>query len=177
MSILQFDPFRDPLRGLDRLASQLVSGTRTAALLPMDAWRAGDQYHVALDVPGVDPGSIELTVERNAVTVQAQRQASFGEDDQVLLAERPQGGFTRQLMLGEGLDPEQVQADYTDGVLHLTIPVKQSAQPRRIEVGRTAQPGESRVIDVTDRDPSGAPSAGSAQDAQQHSEHWSAQPS
>ena len=148
MSMLRFDPFRD----LDRLSSQMVSGTRTPALLPMDAWRAGDAYHVALDVPGVDPSSIELTVERNAVTVQAQRQAPFGQGDQVLLAERPQGSFTRQLMLGEGLDAEQVQANYTDGVLHLTIPVRQSAQPRRIEVGQGGQQQGSppKVIDMTD---------------------------
>lgn len=100
MTILRFDPFRD----LDRLASQMVSGVRTPALMPMDAWKAGDTYHVVLDLPGVDPEAIELTMERNSLTVQAQRQAAFGKDGQVLAAERPQGSFTRQLVLGEGVD-------------------------------------------------------------------------
>ena len=146
MSIMRFDPFRD----LDRLTSQLVSGTRTPALMPMDAWRAGDAYHVALDLPGVDPSSVELTVERNALTVQAQRQAAFAEGEQVLIAERPQGSFTRQLVLGEGVDAEAVKADYTNGVLHLTIPVKQSSQPRRIEVGQGGQQqAQPQVIDMT----------------------------
>jgi len=151
MSILRFDPFRDPFRDLDRLTSQLVSGTRTPALMPMDAWRAGEAYHVALDLPGVDPGTIELTMERNALTVHAQRQAPFGEGEQVLIAERPQGSFTRQLVLDDGVDSEQVDADYTNGVLHLTIPVKQTAQARRIEVGHGGRQPDSpqpRVIDV-----------------------------
>jgi len=147
MTILRFDPFRD----LDRLTSQMVSGVRTPALMPMDAWKSGESYHVALDLPGIDPDSIELTVERNALTVQAQRQSAFGEGEQVLVAERPQGSFTRQLVLGDGVDPEQVSADYTNGVLNLTIPVKQSAQPRRIQVGSgqatTAQP---KVIEMGD---------------------------
>lgn len=159
MSILRFDPFRDPFRDLDRITSQLVSGTRTPALMPMDAWRAGDAYHVALDLPGIDPDSIELTVERNALTVQAQRQAPFREGEQVLVAERPQGSFTRQLMLGEGVDAEQVQADYANGVLQLTIPVKQSAQPRRIQVGQGSQQQaiqQPRVIDVASGEQQGS---------------------
>jgi HSP20 family protein len=146
MTILRFDPFRD----LDRLTHQLASGVRTPALMPMDAWKSGDAYHVALDLPDVDPASIDLTVERNSLTVQAQRQPAFGEADQVLVAERPQGSFTRQLVLGEGLDIDQVRADYANGVLRLTIPVKQSSQPRRIEV-QTEQSsgGQPRVIDMT----------------------------
>lgn len=149
MAILRFDPFRDPFHDLNRLASQLVSGTRTAALMPMDAWRSGDAYHIVLDVPGIDPDSIELTVDRTALTVEAQRQAPYGESDQVLMAERPQGSFTRQLMLGEDVDIEHVHASSANGVLQLTIPVKQSAQPRRIEVGRGGDAsGQPRVIDV-----------------------------
>ena len=136
MSLLRFDPFRDPFREMDRLTNQLLSGTRTPASLAMDVWRSGQEYHVALDLPGVDPDSVELTVERGMVTIRAERQQAFGQGDQVLLAERPQGAFTRQLMLGEGVDQENLQADYRDGVLHLTIPVAQQAQPRRISVGR-----------------------------------------
>lgn len=153
MTILRFDPFRD----LDRLTSQLASGVRTPALMPMDAWKSGDAYHVALDLPGVDASSIDLTVERNSLTVQAQRQAAFGEGEQVLVAERPQGSFTRQLVLGEGLDTEQVQADYSNGVLHLTIPVKQSSQPRRISVaqGGSSSGEQPKVIDMTGGQSSG----------------------
>jgi len=155
MSIIRFDPFRDPFRDLDRLASQLVSGTRTPAPMPMDAWRSADGYHIALDLPGVDPASTELTVERNSLTVQATRQAVFGGDDQVLTAERPQGNFSRQLILGDDVDAENVRADYTNGVLNLTIPVKQSAQPRRIQIGHDVQgdPQRPQVIDVTDAPP------------------------
>lgn len=153
MSILRFEPFRDSFRDLDRLTSQLVSGTRTPALMPMDAWRSGDTYHVELDLPGVDPGSIELTVERNSLNVQAHRAAGFGGgDEQVIIAERPQGSFSRQLVLGEGLDTEQVRADYSDGVLHLTIPVAQSSKPRRIEVGRSGGEGQQPVVQVAHDD-------------------------
>lgn len=151
MSILRFDPFRDPFRDLDRMTSQLVSGVRTPALMPMDAWRSGEAFHVALDVPGIDPGSIELTVERNTLTVQAERRTSLGEDDQVLVAERPQGGFTRQLVLGEGADADRVQAECRDGVLHLTIPVKESEKPRRISVGSSSGQDAPKVIDVSDK--------------------------
>lgn len=151
MSILSFDPFRDPFRDLDRLTAQMASGVRTPALMPMDAWKSGDVYHVALDLPGVDPASVDLTVERNSLTVQAVRAAAFGEEDQVLVAERPQGSFSRRLVLGDGLDSEQVQAQYSDGVLHLTIPVKQSAQPRRIQISQGA--GSPKVIDMTGGEP------------------------
>ena len=135
MSTLRFDPFGDPFRQVDRLANQLLSGTRTPASLPMDVWRAGQEFHVALDLPGINPDSVELTVERGVVTIRAERGQQFSQGDQVLLAERPQGQFTRQLMLGEGVDQENLHADYQDGVLHLTIPVAQQAQPRRIQVG------------------------------------------
>jgi HSP20 family protein len=164
MSIIRFDPFRDPFRDLDRLTSQLVSGTRTPAPMPMDAWRSADGYHVALDLPGVDPGSTELTVERNSLTVQATRQAMFGEGDQVLTAERPQGSFTRHLILGDDVDAENVRTDDSNGVLNLTIPVKQTAEPRRIEIGhdKDKQGGGRDQPQVIERDQRGTelPSAG-----------------
>lgn len=137
MSILRFDPFRDPFRDMDRLTNQLLSGTRTPASLPMDVWREGQEFHVALDLPGVDPSSVDITVERGVVTIATRREQSFGADAQVLLAERPQGEFTRQLLLGEGVDQENLTADYRDGVLHLTIPVAQQAKPRRVSIGGT----------------------------------------
>jgi HSP20 family protein len=146
MSVLRFDPFRDPFRDLDRLTNQLLSGTRTPAGMPMDVWRSGQRYHVALDLPGVDANSIDITVERGMLTVRAERTVSFGEGDQVLVAERPQGSFTRQLMLGEGVDQEHIQADYRDGVLMLAIPVAQAAQPRRISVGSESSAGGGAVV-------------------------------
>jgi HSP20 family protein len=151
--MMHFEPFRSSMRELDRLSSQLLSGTRVPMAVPMDVWREGQAYHVALDLPGVAVDSIDLQVDRNTLTVSAQRQAPFesgrqergGRKDSeqrqvdVLVAERPHGSFTRQLVLGEGLDTEGVQADYTDGVLHVTIPVAHAAQPRRIQVGQAGQ--------------------------------------
>jgi HSP20 family protein len=134
MSVIRFDPFGDPFRGFDRLTSQLVSGRRTPMGMPMDVWQADDGYHVALDLPGVDPASVEITSERNTLTIRAERGAEYEEGHNVLLAERPQGSFTRQLQVGEGLDTTKVQATYNIGVLTLTIPMAESAQPRRIEV-------------------------------------------
>lgn len=134
MSVMRFDPFGDPFRSLDRLTSQLMSGTRTPMGMPMDVWQAEDGYHVALDLPGVDPGSVEITTERNLLTIRAERRAEYGQGHSVLLAERPQGRFTRQLQVGEALDTSKVQATYNNGVLLLTIPMSEQAQPRRIEV-------------------------------------------
>jgi HSP20 family protein len=131
---MRFDPFGDPFRSLDRLTSQLMSGTRTPMGMAMDVWQADDGYHVALDLPGVDPGSVEITTERNMLTIRAERRAEYEQGHNVLLAERPQGRFTRQLQIGEGLDTGKVQATYSDGVLLLTIPMSEQAQPRRIEV-------------------------------------------
>lgn len=139
MTYMHYEPFR-ALRDLDRMATQMLSGTRVPMSMPMDVWRQGDTYHVELDLPGVDPASIDLQVERNTLTVSAQRTPSFETDDaadadrKVVVAERPQGTFSRQLVLGEGLDGTGVQAEYTNGVLHLTIPVAQASQPRKINV-------------------------------------------
>ena len=134
MSVLRFDPFRDSLRQMDRLANELVSGTRTAMAMPLDVWQADDGFHVAVDLPGVEPDSVEITTERNVLTIRAQRRAEYQQDDEVLVAERPQGSFTRQLQLGESLDADNAQATYADGVLTLTIPLAPAAQPRRIDV-------------------------------------------
>ncbi|HEX2902513.1 MAG TPA: Hsp20/alpha crystallin family protein [Jatrophihabitans sp.] len=134
MSVMRFEPFGDPFRGLDQLTSQLVSGRRTPMGMPMDVWQADDGYHVALDLPGVDPGSVEITSERNVLTIKAERRAEYEEGHNVLLAERPQGSFTRQLQVSDALDTGKVTATYNNGVLMLTIPVAESAQPRRIEV-------------------------------------------
>ena len=145
---MHFEPFR-AVRDLDRVANQLLSGTRLPLSVPIDVWREGQAYHVELDLPGVDPEGIDLQIERNTRTVAATRQASFeaqtgSEERQVVVAERPQGTFRRELVLGDGLDLDGVQARYTDGVLHLTIPVAAATQPRKIRVdaGSSAGSGE-----------------------------------
>lgn len=128
----------DPFRELDRLTQQLLgtTGTRTRpTLMLMDAWRDGDTFHIEFDLPGVDPSSIDLDVERNVITVNAHRE-SLSDQVERLAAERPRGHFSRQLVLGENLDTENITANYTDGVLALEIPVAESAKPRKIEIGR-----------------------------------------
>jgi HSP20 family protein len=157
MTYMHYEPFRS-LRDLDRVANQFLSGTRLPMSMPMDVWREGQTYHVELDLPGVDPDSIDLQVERNTLTVTAQRQAGFSrdasEERQVVVAERPQGSFSRQLVLGEGLDTARVEAEYTDGVLHLTIPVAQASQPRKINVTAGGAHKASGEAAGTSADPS-----------------------
>ena len=123
----------DPLREFDRVFDQAWSQTRQASI-PMDAYRHGDNFVVSLDLPGVDPSSIDLTGERNALTISAERHWQPVEGDQVIASERRQGTFTRQLLLGDGLDADRIHASYENGVLTVTIPVAASAQPRKIEV-------------------------------------------
>ena len=134
MSVSRFDPFGDPFGQMDRLTNQLLSGTRTPIGMPMDVWQAEDGFHVALDLPGVDPSSVDITAERHVLTIRAERRSEFSEGHNVLAAERPQGSFTRQLQLGENVDVENVQASYTDGVLRLVLPLSQAAQRRRVHV-------------------------------------------
>jgi HSP20 family protein len=132
----------DPFRDFDRLASQLLgtSGTTNRpAVMPMDAWREGEVFHLEFDLPGVATESIDLDVERNVLTVRAERIAQNG-DWEMLASERPRGIFSRQLVLGDNLDLDQVQAQYDAGVLRLTIPVAERAKPRKIEVGTSSEP-------------------------------------
>ena len=134
MTVMHFDAFGDPFRQIDRLTNQLLSGTRTPMAMPIDVWQAEDGYHVALDLPGVDPNSVEITTERHVLTIRAERRADYADAQNVLIAERPQGSFTRRLQLSEAVDAQKVQASYGNGVLTLTIPVAEAAQPHRIEV-------------------------------------------
>jgi len=147
MSMLRFDPFRDSFRDMDRLANSLLSGTRLPSSMPMDVWRAGDTYFVALDLPGIDPETLDVTLERGTLTVSAERHGSFDEEAGVLLAERPQGRFSRQLMLGDDVEKDGIEADYRDGVLRLRIPVAASATPRRVQVrhGISAEPSRPEL--------------------------------
>ena len=126
----------DPFRELDRLTQQVfgTSGTLARpAVMPMDAWRGGDTFHVEFDLPGVNPDSIDLDVERNVVTVKAERPARDG-DTELIAAERPRGVFSRQLILGDNLDTEHIAASYDTGVLTLLIPVAEQAKPRKITI-------------------------------------------
>jgi HSP20 family protein len=144
VSVLRFDPFGDPFRQMDRLTSQLLSGTRTPMGMPIDVWQTDDGFHVCLDLPGVDPDSVDITTERNTLTIKAERRAEYEDGQNVLIAERPQGTFTRQLQLGDTVDTENIQASYSDGVLHLTLPMTQAAQPRRVQV-RTEGSGQRQI--------------------------------
>jgi HSP20 family protein len=144
VSVLRFDPFGDPFRQMDRLTSQLLSGTRTPMGMPIDVWQTDDGFHVWLDLPGVDPDSVDITTERNTLTIKAERRAESEDRQNVLIAERPQGTFTRQLQLGDTVDTENIQASYSDGVLHLTLPMTQAAQPRRVQV-RTEGSGQRQI--------------------------------
>ena len=127
--LMRFEAFRE----LDRITEELLS-ERRARQIPVDAYRRGDEFKVQLDMPGVDPGSIELTVEKDVLTVGATRTRAQAEGDQVYVTERAHGEFSRQLFLGESLDRDSVAATYENGVLTITIPVAEQAKPRKVEI-------------------------------------------
>ena len=136
--LMRFDPFRE----LDRLAQQTTwptgNGQSRAAVMPLDAYRRGDRFLIHFDLPGVDPSTVDLTIEKNVLQVQAERSWPRQEGDEVVVAERAQGSFTRQLFLGEGLDPERIEASYDQGVLTVTIPVAEQAKARKVEINAGA---------------------------------------
>jgi HSP20 family protein len=133
----------DPFRELDRLTEQVFGTTTRPAVMPMDAWRHGDEFVVEFDLPGVNAQDVDLDVERNVITVKAERPAVEGQDAEIIAAERPRGVFSRQLILGDNLDTARVQAEYDAGVLRLTIPVAEKAKPHKIEI---ATNGERQAI-------------------------------
>ncbi len=137
----------DPFRDLDRLTQQLLGTTNRPVVMPMDAWRQGDRFVIEFDLPGVNKNSVDLDVERNVLTVRAERVANNG-DWEPLASERPRGMFTRQLVLGDNLDLDQIEATYTDGVLRLTVPVAEKAKPRRIEINTPATSEEPAAINA-----------------------------
>lgn len=124
----------DPFRNFDRLAEQVFGTIARPAPMPMEAWRTGDEFFVEFDLPGIDPSSIDLDIERNVLTVRAERKPSTGPDVELVAAERPYGMFSRQVILGDILDTERVDASYKGGVLRLTIPVAEQAKPRKIAI-------------------------------------------
>lgn len=137
----------DPFRELDRVAQQVFGTAARPAAMPIDAFRKGDDFVVLFDLPGVDATSIELTVERNVLSVHAERQRPVEGDVELVIAERAIGSFSRQLFLAETLDTERLQAEYTDGVLRVRLPVKEQAKPRRVDISTTAS--RSTSIDAT----------------------------
>lgn len=129
----------DPFRELDRLTQQMLGNnpgtwSRPTAMA-MDAYRAGDEFVVSFDLPGVSPDAIELDVERNVLTVKAERRpVATGEHVEMQVAERPLGVFSRQLFLGDTLDTDHIDATYDAGVLTLRIPIAEKAKPRKISI-------------------------------------------
>jgi HSP20 family protein len=133
----------DPFREVDHLAQQLLGTAARPAVMLMNAYRRGDTFYVELDLPGVKPDSIDLTVEQNVLTVRAQREAvDAARDIELIVSECPAGTFTRQVFLGETLDTAQIQADYSAGVLKLSIPIREAAKPRRVTITSSDEPGQ-----------------------------------
>jgi HSP20 family protein len=145
MMLMRTDPFRE----LDRITQQFFGGTpgtwSRPTPMPMDAYRVGDEYVVAFDLPGIAPDAIDLDVERNVLTVKAERRPpEFGEDVEMQIAERPLGVFSRQLFLGDTLDAERIKASYDAGVLTLRIPIAEQAKPRKIEIA-SSDSGQKQI--------------------------------
>lgn len=137
----------DPFRDFDRLAQQFL-GTGTTSrpvVMPMDAWREGDTFVLEFDLPGVRPETVDLDVERNVLTIKAERPAQNG-DWEMLASERPKGLFSRQLVLGDNLDLEHIEASYDSGVLRLRVPVAEKAKPRKIEIKTGSRSEEQTAI-------------------------------
>jgi HSP20 family protein len=135
MAVMRFDPFRD----LDRLTEQLlgvpVGSTKAPRFMPMDLYRSGDHYVLHADLPGVDPGSVDVSVDNGTLTVRAERSGRTEESVEWLTSERFTGSYMRQLTLGEGVDADRIAATYENGVLTVTIPMAEKAKPRRIQIG------------------------------------------
>lgn len=140
--LMRFETFR----GYDQITEELLSQRRVRQI-PVDAYRRGNEFMVHLDLPGVDPGSIELTVEKDILAVRATRTWARAEGDQIQMAERAQGEFSRQLFLGESLDRELITANYENGVLTVTIPVAEEAKPHQVEI--THAGGELPALTAT----------------------------
>ena len=135
MMLIRTDPFRE----LDRLTQQVFGTAARPAAMPMDAWQEDGEFVVAFDLPGVMPDKVDLNVERNVLTVRAERQDPTQPNVELVVAERPRGVFSRQLILGETLDTEKIKASYDAGVLTLRIPVAEQAKPRKIEIESQSQ--------------------------------------
>lgn len=132
-----FDTFRD----LDRLASSLFDARRGPSRMPMDLYRDGDHYVLTADLPGIDPGSVDIDVDGQLLTIRAERSIPNDEGVKWITRERGSASFLRQLSLGQGVDTENISANYNNGVLSVTIPVSEKAKPRKVEVSTDPRPG------------------------------------
>ena len=139
--LLRTDPFRE----VDRLFEAAAQARDLARAIPMNAVRRGDRVEVSFDLPGVVRDSIDLSVERNQLTLSAERQHELKDGDDWLVAERPAGRFTRTVFLGDNLDSQGIDASYVDGVLHITVPVAERAKPRKVPIAST---DSSEVIEA-----------------------------
>ncbi len=126
----------DPFSQLDELRSQLLSGGRTPLSFPMDAYRRGDDFYVHLDLPGVQPDTVEITVENQILTITAERRFEQRKGDEFVVSGRPQGRFSRQLRLATAIDTDNISASYEDGVLTLSLPISERARARQIQISR-----------------------------------------
>ncbi|MCU1443462.1 MAG: heat-shock protein Hsp20 [Cryobacterium sp.] len=140
---LNFDPFRD----LDRVAGALLDGRMSPRLMPMDLYREGDHYVLSADLPGIDPGSVDVDVDGQLLTIRAERTLANHENVKWITRERQAGTFLRQLNLGQGVDIEKIAASYDNGVLSVTIPVSEKAKPRKIEISTAS---ESNTVTVNE---------------------------
>ena len=137
----------DPFRDLDRLTQQLLGTTSRPVAMPMDAWREGDRFVIEFDLPGVSAETIDLDIERNVLTVRAERTTRNGDWER-LASERPHGAFSRQLILGDNLDLDRIEAGYEGGVLRLVVPVAERAKPRKIEISAAPIDVDRQVIEA-----------------------------
>ena len=128
--LMRTDPFRD----LDRLTDSVLGSMARPATLPMDAFRDDHAFVVEMEVPGVNPDSLDLTVEKNVLTVHAERRPRYDEKVERVVGERSYGAFSRQLFLGDSLDVDALTAEYDAGVLTIRIPVAEQAKPRKIAI-------------------------------------------
>ena len=151
----RFDPFQE----MDRLVGQLLAADRASATMPMDLYRSGDHYVLDIDLPGADPGSIDVNVEDRTLTIHAERAPRAGQDVQWLAKERPAGTYARQLTVGRGLALDQITANYADGVLTLTIPVAEEAKP---PASRSSTAARARPAELRRARPAGTPSPAAA---------------
>ena len=159
MTLMRFDPFRE----LDRLADRALSAAGAQRGMPMEALRRGDEFLIYLDLHGVRYEDVEVTIERNVASIRATREPMRQEGDEVVVDERAYGECTRQLFLGENLDPSRLAAEMHDGVLNLRIPVSEASKPRRVPIGAGAvsppaprEPEPAGTAEPTSQQPSNA---------------------
>jgi HSP20 family protein len=138
---MSFDPFSQ----MDRLTSALLGVRQGPKVMPVDLYREGDRYILNADLPGVDPGTVDVDVDGQLLTIRAQRTAGSADGAKWLAQERPSGSYLRQFSLGDGVDPAQISAHYDNGVLSVVLPVSERAKPRKVEILSGAERSENQL--------------------------------